>query len=59
MIARLDANDLTPGTLAALALLGAVGFLVLGFVLLALLALMWAAMRNEHRLLEIIRRLQS
>jgi MFS family permease len=44
--------------LAALALLGSVGFFVLGIVMLAVLALLHAAMRNERRLLEIIRRLR-
>jgi hypothetical protein len=58
VIARLEAGQLAPGTLAALALLGSVGFFVLGIVMLAVLALLHAAMRNERRLLEIIRRLR-
>jgi hypothetical protein len=59
LIARIEAGSVTDGTLAALAVLGAVGFLALGIVMLAILALLWAAMRNERRLLEIIRRLRA
>jgi hypothetical protein len=58
VMTRLEAGDLAPGTLAALALLGSMGFLVLGIVMLAILALLHAAMRNERRLLQIVRRLR-
>ncbi len=59
LLERLEANDVSQGTLAALALLGSMGFLVLGIVMLAVLALLWAAARNERRLLAMLRKLQS
>ena len=58
LLERLERNDVGAGTLAALAVLGTMGFLSLGIVMLAVLALLWAAMRNERRLLDIIRKLQ-
>lgn len=59
ILTRLEAGDLPPATLAALAVLGAVGFLTLGFVMVAMVGLFWAALRNERRLLEIVRKLRG
>lgn len=58
LLARIEAGDIGQGTLTALAVLGSMGFLALGVVMLAVIALLWSAMRNERRLLEIIRRLE-
>jgi hypothetical protein len=58
LLQRLERNDIGEGTVAALAVLGTMGFLSLGIVMLAVLALLWAGMRNERRLLDIIRKLQ-
>jgi hypothetical protein len=58
LLERLERNDVGAGTLAALAVLGTMGFLSLGIVMLAVLVLLWAAMRNERRLLDIIRKLE-
>jgi len=59
LMARIEAGSVSDGTLAALALLGSVGFLALGIVMLAVIALLWAALKNERRLLDIIRRLDA
>jgi hypothetical protein len=58
LLARIEAGDIGQGTLTALAVLGSMGFLALGIVMLGVIALLWSAMRNERRLLEIIRRLE-
>jgi hypothetical protein len=56
LLERLERNDVGVSTLAALAVLGTMGFLSLGVVMLAVLGLLWSAMRNERRLLDIIRK---
>jgi hypothetical protein len=59
LLERLERDDISAPTLAALAVIGSIGFLSLGILMLAVLALLWAAMRNERRLLDIIRRLRG
>jgi fatty acid desaturase len=50
----LERGTLRHDTAQTLALVGAVAFLAIGFLLLALILLLWAAMANERRLLRII-----
>jgi hypothetical protein len=59
LMARIEAGTVSDGTLTALALMGCIGFLTLGIVMLAVIALLWASMRNERRLLDIIRKLRA
>jgi hypothetical protein len=59
LMQRLERDDVGESTLAALAVLGSMGFLALGIVMLAVLGLLWAAMRNERRLLDVIRQLRG
>jgi hypothetical protein len=57
LLQRLEGGIIPHATLAALAVLGSMGFLCLGVVMVAVIALLWASARNEQRLLGIIQRL--
>jgi hypothetical protein len=57
LLQRLEGGIIPHATLAALAVLGSMGFLCLGVVMVAVIGLLWASARNEQRLLAIIQRL--
>ncbi len=56
---RLEDNAVTTGTLAALAMVGSIGFLALGMLMLAMVGVLWGALRTEQRLLRMIRLLDE
>ena len=55
LLKRLEEGSVPTGTLAALAVLGSIGFLTLGALMLAMVCVLWGALRIERRLLRMIR----